>query len=102
MTDISHLKKQYSDYRKEMKRGYGVHSIEMVKNDMRDIMAMIDILPVSGSGWLSMDIRKKIKSIVKDDYVVTSRKSVKTIVKYIDNEQLLLVRDVIIGECRKV
>lgn len=95
MTDLNHLKECYTEYRKELKRGYGVHSFQtgVPKQRIAEVSSMVDTMKCFSNNRFSVAIINELTAIVKMKTTICFKSTLKaTLTCVTDNEFVELER----------
>lgn len=102
MTDLDHLKECYTEHRKELKRGYGVHSVGMCvdKKRVAEVASMVDSMSFCTENRFNSVVRTELTDIMDNSFSVEFKSSLKAALSCATINQLLQLEQVIRRECR--
>ena len=97
MTDLSHLKETYSEMRREMKRGYGVHSFDrqVEKKRIADVSILVDKMKCLSNGYFNLAIRIELSDIIEHKFTISSKSSLKAALNFATINQFIQLEKVI-------
>jgi hypothetical protein len=104
MTDLDHLKECYTEYRKELKRGYGVHSFETGVPNKRiaEVSSMVDNMKCFSNDRFSIAIMNELTAIVKIKTTICFKSTLKATLTCVTANEFVELERVIKRECRTV
>ena len=79
MTDISYLKECYTEYRTELKRGYGVHSFKrgVPKKRIAEAVKMVDEMKFVANNQFNGVLRNELSEIMNNRFSVVFKSTLK-------------------------
>jgi hypothetical protein len=104
MTDIYYLKECYTEYRKEMKRGYGVHSFEtdVPKKRIAEAVKMVDRMKFVSNNQFNGVLRNELTEIMGNRFSVVFKSTLNGALESATYNQFIQLEKVIKRECRRV
>ena len=103
-SDIYYLKECYTEYRKEMKLGYGVHSFNrgVPKKRIAEAVKMVDEMKFVANNQFNGGLRSELSEIMNNRFSVVFKSTLKASLQSATYNQFIELEKVIIRECRRV